>query len=211
MEHFLPKEYTFDAALHEVREPLVDDLFSRRQTPGDIIDPIREFSRPVAALWTLSEGFAKMYAGRNEDVAEVQAATYRGLCFGLQVVDDIRVAPIDRLSISYLADIENERDAADIIDCDVSEYLENNPEISSLLFSFRPELDPTYQYGRHAERAAGFAFMISERQQADQYLTVQLSQLESCADAEPLNADSRDIESFDAESPDTNHPEPTQE
>jgi|GEM_PF-6310719 len=183
MEHFLPKEYQFETSLQEVREPLVDDLYGRtyenEDALGDIIDPIREFSRPVEALWKLSEGFTRMYMLPNEDANAVQAATYRGLCFGLQVVDDIRVAPINRISIGYLAKAETGQDAAEMIDTDVAQYLEEHPRIRELLVSFAPDIDPTYQYRHHVDRAAGFAFMVCEREQADQYLAVQQAQLES--------------------------------
>lgn len=179
-ERFLPKERRFTTALTDVREPLVDILTENVENYKDVIDPAAEFSRPVVSLWKFTDGLSKIFVEKNESVEEVRQAMYRGICFGLQVVDDIRLGPIERFGSHYVKDAAEDDPGASIknmIKADVGEYLGERPEIKSLLFSFLPSICEEYAYQHHAEVAAGFALMLCERQQAEAYMQNEMASI----------------------------------
>lgn len=172
MENILPREHQFDAALDEVREPLVDTLWDAKEDLKDIINPTQEFARPYLELWNLSSMLSGMLKVQDETAEDIRVAVYRAMAFGFQVVDDIRCAPIQTLSMSYLGEVFNNDDPVSTLRADVSEYLEDRPAISSLLYTFMPEIDESYNYSHHVETAAGLVFMLCEREQAEIYLRV---------------------------------------
>jgi len=177
IESVLPKEYQFDATLDELREPLVDAIWDAKEALNDIVDPAREFGRPYLELWGLSNHLSGMFKLGDETTEDIRAVVYRAMAFGFQVVDDIKCAPIHSLSSKYLSEVFNNDDPVGTIREDVSDYLDARPGISSLLFTFMPEIDETYKYGHHVELSAGLVFMLCEREQAEIYLRVQGDQL----------------------------------
>lgn len=177
MENFLPESYQFNTALTEVREPLVDELYEFVEDLGDVIDPQAEFSRPYARLWELSGALAELYKSETEESEAVRVAMYRGMSFGLQVVDGIKNAPLQTISMKYLEGSPEDVDYATILHTDVQEYLSQRPAIDRLIFSFMPEIDKTYLYNHHVELAAGLIFMMCEKEQAENYLQAQVEGL----------------------------------
>ena len=177
IEHILPKEYQFDTALREVREPLVDTLWDAKEIRNDIIDPVHEFSRPALELWQLSGLLSSLLKVGDESAKDVHVAIYRAMAFGFQVVDDIRRAPIHTLTTTYLSEVFNAEEPGDEVRADVHAYLEANPGLAGLLYSFMPEIDETYDYAHHVETSAGLVFMLCEREQAEIYLKTRGEQL----------------------------------
>lgn len=177
VEQFLPPERQFGTALTSVREPLVDIITDRLDESNDIIDPAAELSRPVTALWSLSQRLAGIYELDEEQASAVGAAMYRGLCFGFQLVDDISSRPVNKLAANYFVDISadlGEQTVAERIASDVNDYLESRPEIKSLLFVYLPNIAGGYDYTEQAELAAGLIAMLTEREQAEEYIESEL-------------------------------------
>jgi len=178
METMLPKEQRFDTALVEVREMFVDVAWGVKEDLQDIIDPKQEFSRPYLELWNLSAFLSGVLKLEGEDPEEVRVAVYRAMAFGFQVVHDVRCLPMETLSMSYLTEVFNNDDPADTLRAEVEDYLDERDELSSLLYTFKPEIDKTYNYWHHVETSAGLVLMLCERQQAEIYLKRQADELD---------------------------------
>jgi len=178
MENMLPRENQFDASLAEVREPLVDGILEIKEKIKDVIDVDKEFSRPYLELWNLSGNLAKLLKGDGEDERDVHNVVYRGMSFGLQVVDGIRSVPMETLSLKYITEIFNTTDASAKLQKDVNEYVDSRPNLASLLYVFLPDIDSTYNYHQHVKTSAGLILMLCEREQAEVYLKVQAQTLD---------------------------------
>jgi len=177
-EKLLPIKYQFETGLKQVREELVDDIIDAQKHFKDVIKPKSEFSHSVVTLWRMSGRLAESLKSEEEDARAVQVALYRAMIFGFQVVDTIKVAPIEAASTDTITEVIQTDGAAETIREDVANYLKTHPGLSSLLFTFRPELDPTYLYGHHVETGAGLVLMLSEQAQAEHYATVQTTSTE---------------------------------
>lgn len=172
IENILPKELQFETATIELYEPLTDVLHDTITEKGDIIDPQVEFTRPARQLWRLSGCLAEILKSDDEDEVIVQGAIYRGICFGFQIVDDIRVAPIESISLEYLNELTDTEDLGVAIATEVHEYLADRPAVDRLIGQYMPEIcDEAYMLSdHHAEIGAAFVLMLSERQQAETYI-----------------------------------------
>lgn len=169
----LPRENQFDTLLAEIREPLVDGILEIKEITEDVIDTDKEYSRPYLELWQLSGSLARLLKESDEDENDVRGVVYRGMSFGLQVVDDIRSVPLRTLSLRYISEVFNTADASAKLQKEVKEYIDSWPNLASLLFTFLPDIDGTYEYHHHVRTSAGLMLMLCEREQAEVYLKVQ--------------------------------------
>lgn len=167
LENSLPPDLQFNVTLQDVREPLVDYLTD--QSRGDVLDGAVEFERDAAMLWGLSAMIGDHLRSPNEPTEAVQAAVYRAACFALQVVQEIKSGPIDSISLEYFADTIT----GDMMRQDTQAYLAHRQYIDSLLGTFMPEIDPSYEYPHHVETAAGLMFMLCEQRLGAQYVRQQ--------------------------------------
>jgi len=171
IENILPPEHQFNTTLIELREPLVDELYDYIEEVGDVIDPKLEFSRPHEQYWGLSDGLARLFASENEDQESVRAAIYRGICFGFQVVEDVKTAPIEKISMDNWRNVDDVDDSAEAISADVQEYLSARPHVDSLIGMFASEVAGEYVLcEHHVEIAAGLVLMLCEREIAETFI-----------------------------------------
>ncbi len=178
MENFLPDEYRFETTVAEMYEPLVESLAECAES-GDVIDLEAEFAREYTELWELSRTVTELLKSDTENFADVQAATYRGLSFGLQIVNDIISGPINKHLAKYVQKelLAHGDDMTEHLQADVQQYLAERPAIDGLIAAFMPEIDGAALCNHHAETAAGLMFMVCEREQAEHYLQVEVETL----------------------------------
>lgn len=170
LEDVLPPDRNFNDVLQEMRELIVDELSAVVEEQGDIIHVETELSRDVVLLWKLSSEIAALLRSPDELRGGVEEAVYRGICFALQVVDDIKSAPIHHLSMELFTAAQPREEVSDAIHQSTSEYLAHRSHVDSLIGSFATEIDPTYDYHHHVETAAALLFMLCERQYAADYI-----------------------------------------
>ena len=178
MENFLPDEYQFEKTVADMYEPLVESL-SECVDEGDVIDSQAEFAREYTELWELSQTVTELLKSDSESFEEVQAVTYRGLSFGLQVVNDIISGPINKHLAKYVQKelLAGGDTMAEHLQSDVQQYLAERPAIDALIAAFMPEIDRASLSNHHAETAAGLMFMLCEREQAEYYLQAEVETL----------------------------------
>lgn len=175
-EDMLPIDVRFDTVVDELRDEVTDIIEEAVEMHSDIIDPIREFSRAPQSIWGLSGCIAEVVKSEIEDRVLVQTAMYRGMCFALQVIDDIKSTPIRGITLSE--ELTGEHAApADVIIESTNHYVASRAHIDELLGQFMPELDPTGRCYHHVETAALLMFMMCEREFGEEYLQQTASQL----------------------------------
>lgn len=176
-EDLLPVDARFDTVLDELHGEVTDVTQEVLETYSDIINPINELSRAPQSLWALSGSVADVMKSKTEDHAAVQTAMYRGMCFALQVIDDIKSAPL--MKITLPDELTNEQpEMAAVITEATNLYVASRPHIDELLGEFMPELDPTSRCHHHVETAALLMFMMCERECGEEYLRQTASQLQ---------------------------------
>jgi hypothetical protein len=176
-EDMLPVDVRFNTVLDEMHDEVMDVTQETIAVNNDILNPINEFSRNPERLWALSRHLADVMKSESEDGSVVQGAMYRGICFALQVVDDIKSTPIRKIAFSDVLTIQ-ETSLADELIASTSEYIVGRARIDELLVQFMSELDPTNLYSHHVETAALLIFMLCERESGEEYLQQVANQLQ---------------------------------
>ena len=175
-EDLLLYDHSFDAAVSEYHDMLHEKLAGIQVDSGDIIDLDQELSRDPALLWELSRYITLIMKSDNEDGIAVREAVYRGMCFGLQLVDDIRSRPIGSgIDLSSVLMASTDEELGDEIHTQTSQYLSDRQNLDQLVAYYMPDIDPTFQYNHHVETGAALMLMLSERKQAEDILAEEVS------------------------------------
>lgn len=166
-EDSLPIRDQYDVVLEEFRETIVDELYQRIETTGDVISREIELGCDTALLWELSGKMGVLFREDGSEEKDMQTAMYRAALFSLQIVNDVKSCSLSHLPLGEVltADYDEMRAATKGTSQD---YLARRPQIASLIHSFAPYIDSSYNYFDHVETMAGLMFMLCERAQARQ-------------------------------------------
>lgn len=166
--NMLPHEYQFNTVVDEVRDMLVDDLHEQA-AKGDVLNPVVEANWDMVKLWELSELLGRQLCGDDERPTYVQTALYRGICFALQIVQEIKMSEVGAVSLQEIARLAE--GGSDAMTDEVGVYLGERTNVDNLIHEFMFELDTTGgEYPHHIELGAGLFFMLCEKTLEDEFI-----------------------------------------
>lgn len=174
MEDFLPTELQFDTSVEKKSDSLVGELYDALIEGRDIIDFHKELSRQDE-LRRISRKVTYLITIPGEDYGEVQRVVHRSVAFVLQAIEEILATPIETPPTEYLGEASDADGAPITIAEEVETYLSSRQNIANLIFTFRGELDASYEYHHHVQTASGLLFMLFERGIAEKYMQTQLN------------------------------------
>lgn len=173
LEEFLPKKHRFDTTVQEFFCLLDEQIETISKDVDDILHPGQELDRDVVLFWELAGRLVSALANvEHEDSEKVQIVMYRAMMFALQIVNEIKPAPITSLAIGeYVHDDmwDDER-----LKEDTGMYLSTSPQLDALLGKYMPEIDQYSHYNHYAEIAAALLLMLAEREVAKAYIVASL-------------------------------------
>lgn len=178
-EDELPNELQFNTVLStEISDALRDELAELQSVNGDIISVEAEFSRDVLVLDALSRIIAESAAGVNEDASQVSSAIYRGMCFGLQVADNVKSLRVKYVALAeFLGELVKGGSLVDQLAIVTNGYAADRSRVDALIAEFLPELEQGNQVPHHVETGAFVMLMLAERSMADEYFRQQVGDL----------------------------------
>lgn len=165
--NMLPHEHQFNTVVDEVRDMLIDDLHEQIEK-GDVLNPIVEANWDMAKLWELSELLGRQLCGDDERLEHVQIVLYRGSCFALQVVQEIKMSEVGVGSLQEIARLAES--GSEAMTDEIGVYLGERTHVDNLIHQFMHELDTTGEYPHHVELGAGLFFMLCEKTLESEYI-----------------------------------------
>lgn len=182
IEAILPRDHQFNESIRVVREELVEQFVDETERTGDVLDVAIEFGRSPQEVWEVSGALGAMLKSPDERVEDVQGAVYRGINFGLQVVDAVSDGPLRSISLQHWTEAGETMSAEELggaIAADVQTYLAERPDVDAFIGLFMPEVsgEAYILLEHHIETAIGLMLMICERNQAEAYLHARMESL----------------------------------
>ena len=183
IEGILPQEHQFNESVRVFRDELVEQFVDEAERTGDVLDVNIEFGRSPQEVWELSGLLGEIFKSDDERTEEVQGAVYRGINFGLQVVDVVSDGPLRNISLSHWVQGDETISTEDLgtaICTDVQTYLGERPDVDNFISFFMPEVsgEAYMLHEHHIETAIGLMMLICERNQAEAYLQARMESLE---------------------------------
>ena len=182
IEAILPRDHQFNETVRVFREELVEQFVDEAERTGDVLDVAIEFGRSPQEVWELSGVLSAMLKSEDERTEDVQGAVYRGINFGLQVVDVVSDGPLRSISLQHWNEANEMMSAKEfgaVIYADVQTYLAERPDVDAFIGFFMPEVsgEAYMLLEHHIETAIGLMMMICERNQAEAYLHARMESL----------------------------------